>query len=587
MSATRYANYPTVKLGPPIPYSNPPRSNPVLRGIPVSSFGFLQRFFWSNAGFGSLQPIKEFDDYEPRYDPTVIPLEDPSAPAPSPYTSPNPSYQPPAGGETGRYYSVSDFHALYKSGKATPTEVIEALLPLIRRDTSPPGAHSLAFLESKVDIIRRAAEASTLRYKEGKPIGLLDGVPVAIKDEVDVDGYKRSMGTSREFIRKDRRTAWCVAKWEDEGAIIVGKTNMHELGLDTTNNNPNLGTPRNPFNEHYYPGGSSGGSAYAVGTGLVPIALGLDGGGSIRVPASYCGVYGLKPSHGRVSQLPGISSASTTGVSGPIASTIEDLEIAYRVMARPDPEHHSSSLFAAPRPHGGERRKLIGVYDEWFNRADEPVRAICREALDFYVKTMNYELVNISIPFIPESQTAHAVTILSEIAASVEDISYLSAQSKLLVTVASRTPAAAFLRAQRMRNLLMQHLAALYEQHPGLIILTPTVPIAGWHIEGGDIGRGLSNGDKSIRSIEYASFANLTGLPALSIPVGYADPVEGEGKVPVGLMAMGQWGSEDQLIEWGREGERYLNEVHKGGRLRPSKWVDVLNTGKDGAFSRS
>jgi Asp-tRNA(Asn)/Glu-tRNA(Gln) amidotransferase A subunit family amidase len=319
----------------------------------------------------------------------------------------------------------------------------------------------------------------------------------------------------------------------------------------------------------------------------VPIALGLDGGGSIRVPASYCGVYGLKPSHGRVSQLPGISSASTTGVSGPIASTIEDLEIAYRVMARPDPEHHSSSLFAAPRPHGGERRKLIGVYDEWFNRADEPVRAICREALDFYVKTMNYELVNISIPFIPESQTAHAVTILSEIAASVEDISYLSAQSKLLVTVASRTPAAAFLRAQRMRNLLMQHLAALYEQHPGLIILTPTVPIAGWHIEGGDIGRGLSNGDKSIRSIEYASFANLTGLPALSIPVGYADPVEGEGKVPVGLMAMGQWGSEDQLIEWGREGERYLNEVHKGGRLRPSKWVDVLNTGKDGAFSRS
>jgi Asp-tRNA(Asn)/Glu-tRNA(Gln) amidotransferase A subunit family amidase len=82
-----------------------------------------------------------------------------------------------------------------------------------------------------VDIIRRAAEASTLRYKEGKPIGLLDGVPVAIKDEVDVDGYKRSMGTSREFIRKDRRTAWCVAKWEDEGAIIVGKTNMHELGL--------------------------------------------------------------------------------------------------------------------------------------------------------------------------------------------------------------------------------------------------------------------------------------------------------------------------------------------------------------------
>ncbi|KAH0542645.1 hypothetical protein FGG08_002968 [Glutinoglossum americanum] len=549
----------------------------------ISSFDFVGRIFWSNAGFGSLQSIKELDDYEPRYDPTVIPLEDSSVPGPSPYTAPNPSHQPPVVDEARGYYSVSDFHALYKSGKVTPTDVIEGLLPQIRRDTLPPGNHSIAFLESKVDIIRKAAEASTLRYREGKPLGLLDGVPVAVKDEVDVDGYRRSMGTSKEFIRRDRRTAWCVKKWEDEGAILVGKTNMHELGLDTTNNNPILGTPRNPFNEQYYTGGSSGGSAYAVGVGLVPIALGLDGGGSIRVPASFCGVYGLKPSHGRVSQLPSVSSASTTGVTGPIASTIEDLEVAYRVMARPDPEHSSSSLFAVPRPLAGDRRKLIGVYDDWFNRADEPVRTICRDALNFYIKSMNYELVNISIPLLPESQTAHAITILSEIATDVDDISYLSAPNKVLVSVASKTPATAFLHAQRMRHLLMRHLAALFEQHPGLIILTPTVPIAGWQIEKGDIGRGLSNGDKSIRNMEYVSIANFTGVPALSIPVGYAEPTKGEGKVPVGLMAMGEWGSEDQLIEWGREGERYLNEVYNGGRLRPGNWVNVLNAGKTGA----
>jgi Asp-tRNA(Asn)/Glu-tRNA(Gln) amidotransferase A subunit family amidase len=251
-------------------------------------------------------------------------------------------------------------------------------------------------------------------------------------------------------------------------------------------------------------------------------------------------------------------------------------------MARPDPDHSSSPLFAVPRPLIGERRKLIGVYDDWFNRADEPVRTACRDALDFYIKTMNYELIDISIPLIPESQTAHTVTILSEITATAatDNISYLSAPNKVLVSVGSKTPATAFLRAQRMRQLLMQHLSALFRQHPGLIILTPTVPIAGWHIEKGDIGRGLSNGDKSIRSMEFASFANFTGVPALSIPVGYVEPVEGESKVPVGLMAMGEWGSEDQLIEWGREGERYLNEVYQGGRLRPGMWVNVLSAAK-------
>ncbi|KAI9785941.1 MAG: hypothetical protein M1839_008207 [Geoglossum umbratile] len=590
MASSRFTNYPNPKPGPLVPYSNPPRSNPVLRGVPLSiaasvitSFDFLQKFFWSNAGFDSLKDIKELDDYEPRYDPAVIPLEDTSAPAPGSYTAPNPSYKPPVEGSSGRYYSVSDFHALYKSGKVTPTEVVEALLPLIRRDVSPPGAHSIAFLESKVDLVRKAAEASTLRYKEGVPLGLLDGVPVAVKDEVDIEGYRRSMGTSQEFIRADRRTAWCIRKWEEEGAIIVGKTNMHELGLDTTNNNPILGTPRNPFNENYYTGGSSGGSAYAVGAGLVPIALGLDGGGSIRIPASFCGVYGLKPSHGRLSQLPGVSSASTTGVLGPIAGTMENLEIAYRVMAQPDPDHPSSALFAVPRPlrQGEPRKKLLGVYDDWLNRAEPPVLSICRAAIDYYTKSLGYTLVPITIPYIPESQTAHAVTILAEISSATPStlLRHLSAPNKVLLSVASKTPASAFLRAQRMRHLLMQHLAHLFTQHPGLIIVAPTSPIAGWHIEKGDLASGLSDADKSIRDMEFTSFANLTGVPALSIPVGYAEPAEGKGKVPVGLMAMGEWGGEEELIEWGKEGEGYLNSGLEGGRLRPGGWVDVLKVG--------
>jgi Asp-tRNA(Asn)/Glu-tRNA(Gln) amidotransferase A subunit family amidase len=113
----------------------------------------------------------------------------------------------------------------------TPSDVVEALLPLIRRDTTPAGEHSIAFINSKVEIARAAAEASTARYRDGKELGPLDGVPVAIKDEADVEGYKRTLGTKMDFTDKQNRTAWCVKRWMDAGAVIIGKATMHELGL--------------------------------------------------------------------------------------------------------------------------------------------------------------------------------------------------------------------------------------------------------------------------------------------------------------------------------------------------------------------
>lgn len=129
------------------------------------------------------------------------------------------------------YYTSADYHALYLSGELTPTAVIETLLPLIRRDVQPAGKHATAFLESQADAIRLAAEASTERYNKGKPIGPLDGVPVAVKDEVHITGYKRTLGTKLDFKHGTDATSWCVKQWLDAGAIVVGKTTMHELGL--------------------------------------------------------------------------------------------------------------------------------------------------------------------------------------------------------------------------------------------------------------------------------------------------------------------------------------------------------------------
>ncbi|KAJ9656031.1 hypothetical protein H2201_008674 [Coniosporium apollinis] len=585
--APRFYNYPTAKATE-VPYKEPPpASNPVVRGLAlhygasvISSFGAIQSFLYNNAGFSKLRKFPELEDVACRYDPAVIPV---AGPSPTQQYTQTADLRAPAQDVPGRFYSIQDFHDAYKSGRLTPSAVVEALLPLIRRDVEKPSEHSIAFLDTKVELVRQAAEASTRRYKEGKPLGCLDGVPVAVKDEVDLKGYKKCLGSKKDFTNKLDETSWCVTKWEEQGAVVLGKLNMHELGLDTTNNNPNYGTPRNPFNEHYYTGGSSGGSGYAVGAGLIPFALGADGGGSIRIPSSFCGIFGLKTSHGRISGRPTPSLAGTTGVLGPMAANMADLEIAYRVMSTPDPEDPTSALFAPPRPHNGDRTKLLGTYKAWFDRADLPVRAACQRALDYLISKLGYEIIDITLPLVHEGQVAHALTILSEIASSFPDVTGLTAPNKVLISVGSKCPSIDFLQAQKLRNLLMEHLAYLFKRYPGLVIVTPTTPGAGWHIQGGqgDLKYGVSDGNMSIRSMEYVWMANFCGVPALTCPVGCVEPVEGEGGIPVGLMGMGEWGSEDALIEWGYDGEAWLNEGLPGGRKRPESWVDVLDLARD------
>jgi Asp-tRNA(Asn)/Glu-tRNA(Gln) amidotransferase A subunit family amidase len=425
-----------------------------------------------------------------------------------------------------------------------------------------------------------------LRYREGKPLSIVDGVPTAIKDESDVAGYRTTTGRKRndKIFPVAKVSAWPVQKWEEAGGIILGKLNMHELGADTTNNNPNWGTPRNPHNDQYYTGGSSGGAAYVVSAGLVPVALGADGGGSIRIPSSFCGIYGLKPSHSRLED-----TGSTVTVTGPLAATMSDLEAVYRTMASPNPSDPNCTLFSRPGVSSPLRPKVIGIYKEWFNRAEPSVLKLCNEVVEYYKAKLGYEVVSIEIPYAVEGQLAHAMTILAEMAIrarvnpnSKRDwFSGLNSANKTLLAVGDQTPARDYLLAQQLRNMLMQHLAFLYGKYPGLIIVTPTTPMAGWPIASqADLKHGITDGNTSIRNMEYVWLANFTGNPAISCPVGYVDPAKGKGKIPVGLMAMGEWGSEDSLIAWGKEAEQWLNEAYPGGRQRPSNWEDVVKNAK-------
>ncbi|KAE8142714.1 amidase signature domain-containing protein [Aspergillus pseudotamarii] len=569
-SQPQFVHYPEIREGPSVPYKNEDQSIPVFRGLPLAigatlihNVNFIQSYFWRNAGFDIIHDIPHLKQYPARYDPTVIPVLDNKLNiSSSPAELPIPTQR--RNGLSG-YYTSADYHALYKSGELTPIAVAETLMPLIRRDAKSPGKHSVAFLDSQVERVRAAAEASTKRYKDGKPLGPLDGVPIVVKDEVHIEGYRRTLGSKLDFTGEFTGTSWCVKKWEEAGAIIVGKTTMHELGLDTNNNNPNHGTPRNPHNRNYYCGGSSGGSGYAVSAGLVPIALGADGGGSIRIPSSFCGIWGLKPSHGRISATPTVSLAQTVGVYGPMAASIDDLALAYRIMAAPAPTEQDPSSASFPDPltalqawSSKSRTKTIGIARDWIDRAEPPVRAVFDRALDFYCK-QGYDIIDITIPYLPEGQRAHVLTIMTEIASGLnpDQIGKLSAPNKVLVSMGMwQISGQDFLASQRLRNIIMCHLAYLFRKHPGLLILTPSTPIPGWKINGeADLSRGLSDGKSSVRNMEYVWLANFTGCPAINCPAGYVQDT----RVPVGLMAMGEWGTEEDLIAFARDGEAILD----------------------------
>ena len=423
-------------------------------------------------------------------------------------------------------------------------------------------------------------------------------------EQYDLHGYITSLGSVNEYTGEEPDeycdntiTSWCASKLEKAGAIILGKLSMHEFGLDTTGTNLNYGTPTNPHNPNYYTGGSSSGCAYVVSSGLVPFALGSDGGGSVRIPASFCSVFGLKPTHGRVSYRPGVNHANTVSVYGPLACDIESLAAAYQVIASP----HPSSAFPSPSlpptllPLSASKKVVpLGIPKAWFARSDKEVQELCNSLLKKLTtsKKETYELIPIEIPFLAEGQTAHAITILTDGATLLwhwkNDISKFAPANRILLALGRATPATDYVLAQKLRQVLMQHLSYLWKKHPGMLIITPTTSCTGWriHNHASELYYGLSNGDQTTRAMEYVWLANLAGVPSITVPAGFAGLSEtssdskgndtGTGPVPVGLMAMGDWGSEKELLQWGVDAEEVGGDRHR----RPPIWVDVVERAK-------
>ncbi|KAK8089336.1 Fatty acid amide hydrolase [Apiospora hydei] len=588
--AQRFVGYPKAREGPKTPYIHPEDSNPVMRGWTlvfastlVTHSSVVAKAVWTNAQFGTIKDIPGLGEYTSRLQPVVTPLGSGDDTLSKPSITPDLVQRQPDE-LAGRFHSAADYHELYKSGKLTPVQVAEALLPLISQDQESGAKYGAAWATVNEEIALEAAKASAKRYAAGKPLSVLDGVPFAVKDDLNVKGYTSHVGLQRQegipFFDEAKETIWPVAQLEAAGGLMIGKVTMHELGSDTSGCNPRRGkSPINWYNTSYYTGGSSSGGGSALSSGLVPIAIGTDAGGSIRIPSSFCGMYGLKPTLHRIWTM-----NSAICVAGPKAATVADLTLAYRLMAAPNPDDPVQGAFAPSIPPSPTEKRTIGIYSDWFNEASPAVREVTNKAIDYFKEKLGYEVIEIHIPYIREGQLAHSAWALSELndhhrhrhPDPHKALSLVNHANAILMTMGSETSAVDMLKYGQLRELIMEHLAFLWQKYPDMLIVTPTAPDAGWKIHPGDQAYGFSDGNTTIRQMMYIWLANSTGCPALSAPVGYIDPEQGEGQLPVGLMAMGEWGAEELLLSWAKDSETYLNDVWDTGRVRPKEWADVV-----------
>lgn len=430
----------------------------------------------------------------------------------------------------------ADLVAAYRDGSTTPEKVVERIL-----STSRPEA---VFTSIDADGVRAQAVGSTERWKAGKPLSKLDGVPVVLKESIALRGHASTCGTSfkNEIADED---AILVARLRDSGAILLGKANMHEIGIGITGINSHHGTPKNPYDPTRITGGSSSGCAAAVGGGWVPFAVGTDGGGSIRIPAALCGVVGLKPTWSRV---PGDGSPSdcwTVAHTGPIGATVRDCALLYSIIAGDAVPEQDGGGSSQPKLDLSEVSKgdlsglKVGVFTPWFEDADPEVVSACRAGVAA-LEAAGAEVVEVEIPELHLVNPVHLITIVSEMAASQEEQlaknpRVYAAETRVKLQLVRHLQPDDYVHAQRLRTRLCRHFdEALIHCD---IIVTPTTAGTAPQIRKASLAHGEMDTEVTERMMRFMQIGNLTGYPCLTVPVGY----DGDG-LPIGLQLMaGAW----------------------------------------------
>ena len=443
--------------------------------------------------------------------------------------------------------TIVDVGRALRERKVSVTELAQEALAAAARTNSSINAFITITEEAA---LKRAAELDE-DLARGIDHGPLHGIPVAHKDAFYTKGVLTTAGAKilSDFVPK--QDADLVARLHDAGAVMIGKTNLHELCYGITSNNPHYGAVRNPWDLARIPGGSSGGSGAALAAGIVPLATGTDTGGSIRIPAAYCGVVGLKPTIGRQSCSGVVPLAVTLDHVGLMARTVRDVVIA----------------FGAALPERPEVKGLrVGIPENFFfDRLDPEVAASVRHAVQT-AAGLGAEVTEIRLPE-PAAlstvgrliQLAEAATVWKRYQDRRNDFGadvYALLQQGLLI------PATDYLNAQRVREMLAGDFAKIWRSLDCL--LTPVTAIPAARIGEATVKINGSEEDVRIASTRLARPFNVLGWPALAMPCGFTS-----GRLPIGLQLVAPRDREDTLFRLGAALEDAL-ALGGGGGLKPA-----------------
>ncbi len=452
---------------------------------------------------------------------------------------------------------------LIKSGKISLIENVKHFLKNIE-DQQDLNAFNFVFAEEAI----KSAKAVEQKIKNNSA-GKLAGMVIAIKD---VLAYKDHPLTSSSNILKNfisLYTATTVQKLIDEDAIIIGKTNCDEFAMGSSNENSAFGNVLNPVDKTRVPGGSSGGSAVAVAANLCDVSLGTDTGGSIRQPAAFCGVYGLKPTYGRVSRYGLTAFASSFDTIGPFAKSVEDAALVMEVISGKDENDSTSVEKEIPNYLSSlskDRKLKIGIPKEYFAEGlDEEIRNAILDIAD-ELKLEGYEVKDVSLPMTEYTIATYYILTTAEASSNLARFDgarygfrardyknlnemYLNSRTQgfgkevkrriMLGTyvLSSGYYDAYYRKAQKVRRLIKEDFDKVFSEVD--LLITPTTPTAAFKI-----------GEKSDDPLQmylsdiYTTSANLAGIPGISIPIG-----KNSENLPIGLQILSQQFDEEKIFQ--------------------------------------
>ena len=440
---------------------------------------------------------------------------------------------------------------MLRSGELSPVELTQAYLDRIDALNGDLGAYITVMGEQALAQARQAAAD----MQAGANKGALHGIPVGIKDIIYTDGVLTSGGSKvlADFVPDSDSTI--VRMLDAAGAVLLGKLNLSEFAVGGTIDHP-FGTPRNPWNTNHTAGGSSSGSGIAAAGGLCAGALGSDTGGSVRGPAGFCGIVGLRPTYGRVTRQGVLAMCWSMDTVGPMTRTVADCALMLNAIAGKDALDPTSS--DAPVPDyaanldAGVRGLRIGMPTEMFDY--EGLDADVRESVLRAVSVLEEHGATADEMSLPMSENSGAVFIgTADVDCAAYHADWLRTRpddydwsTRTRLETASLAPAWAYLRAQRARELIRRELHAALDEYD--IIALPTSPVAAPPIEEstGKPG-GYYQGKLDLGRRRYTSPAALAGLPALSVPCGFSDA-----GLPIGMQLIGKPFSEQTLFQVGQ-----------------------------------